>query len=120
MSHKKFVTLTFEPDSIKSEVEKGTHLLDALEKIGLTVRSECGGRGICGKCRVIVKDSSSFAEITEAERELCGSELKSGYRLACECSVIGDAIVYIPEESRVTTRKLLIDCLLYTSDAADE
>jgi len=109
MSHKKFVTLTFEPDSIKSEVEKGTHLLDALEKIGLTVRSECGGRGICGKCRVIVKDSSSFAEITEAERELCGSELKSGYRLACECSVIGDAIVYIPEESRVTTRKLLIE-----------
>ena len=109
MSHKKFVTLTFEPDSIKSEVEKGTHLLDALEEIGLTVRSECGGRGICGKCRVIVKDSSSFAEITEAERELCGSELKSGYRLACECSVIGDAIVYIPEESRVTTRKLLIE-----------
>lgn len=109
MSHKKLVSLTFEPYGVKSEVEKGTCLLVALKAVGLTVRSECGGRGICGKCKVIVKDSSSLTNVTEAERELPSSELRSGYRLACECSVIGDAIVYIPEESRVTTCKLLME-----------
>jgi len=109
MSHKKFVTVTFEPDGIRSEVKNGTRLLNALEAVGLTVRSECGGRGICGKCRVIVKGAPSFTKVTEAEKELVRSELKSGHRLACECSVQGDATVYIPEESRVMTRKLLIE-----------
>jgi len=109
MSHKKFLTITFEPDGLKSEVRKGTRLLDALKAVGLTVRSECGGRGICGKCKVIVKDSPSFTEVTEAEKELVRSELRSGHRLACECSVVGDATVYIPEESRVIARKLLIE-----------
>lgn len=104
------VVLMFEPDGIKSAFKKGTRILDALRKVGLNIRSECGGREICGKCRVIVNDSSSLTQVTDTERELLsGSELKSGHRLACACSVIGDAAVYIPEESRVITRKLLIE-----------
>ena len=109
MVHRKFVTVTFEPDGVRSEIEKGTRLLDALQALGVTVRSECGGKGICGKCKIIIKDSANFTEVTEAEKELVRSELKSGYRLACECSVVGDASVYVPEESRVMTRKILIE-----------
>ncbi len=109
MSHKESVTVTFEPDGIKSEVKKGTRLFDALKAAGLTVRSECGGRGICGKCRVVVKPSSNFTEVTDIEKELVRSDLRSGHRLACECSIVGDGAVYIPKESRVTTRKLLIE-----------
>lgn len=110
MGQKETVILTFEPDGIKSELKKGTRILDASRKLGLNIRSECGGRGVCGKCRVIVQDPSRFTEITDAEREhLSSSELKSGHRLACACSVVGDAVVYTPEESRVMTRKLLIE-----------
>jgi uncharacterized 2Fe-2S/4Fe-4S cluster protein (DUF4445 family) len=109
MTHKKSVTIVFEPEGVNSKVNRGTRLLDALEMIGLTVRSECGGRGICGKCKVIVNDLSSFTKATKAEKELVGSGLKSGRRLACECSAIADATVYVPEESRVTARKLLIE-----------
>lgn len=110
MSRKETVILTFEPDGIKSEFKKGTKILDALREVGLNIRSECGGRTVCGKCRVIVKDSSKFAKVTNAEKEiLSASKLKSGCRLACVCSIFGDSIVYIPKESRMIARKLLIE-----------
>jgi len=110
MSREKTVILTFEPDGIKSEFQRYTRVLDALRKAGLNIRSECGGREVCGKCKVIVRNSSSSAEVTDAEKELLSSsELKSGYRLACACLVVDDAIVYVPEESRVIIRKLLIE-----------
>ena len=110
MSHRKFVIITFEPYGIRSKFEKGTRLLDALKAVGLTVRSECGGRGTCGKCRIIIKDSSKIGDVTEIEKErLSKFELDSGFRLACCSSVVDNATVFIPEESRATTRKFLIE-----------
>ncbi|MDH5788319.1 MAG: 2Fe-2S iron-sulfur cluster-binding protein, partial [Candidatus Bathyarchaeota archaeon] len=107
---RKTVILTFEPDGTKSEFKKGTRILDALSKAGLNIRTECGGRGVCGKCKIIVKDSSSLSAVTEAEKELLSSsERKFGCRLACACSAVSDAIVYLPKESRVRTRKILIE-----------
>jgi len=110
MPQTKSVTVIFEPYGTKSEFKKGILLLDALRSVGLNVRSDCGGRGICGKCRAIVKDSSRISKIVEAEKErLSPSELKSGYRLACCTSVIHDATILIPEESRILERKFLIE-----------
>jgi len=110
MSHNKFVTLTIEPYGIKSEFEKGACLLDALKAVGLKIRSECGGRGICGKCRVILKDSSKISEVTKSERErLSKFELDSGLRLACCSSVMQSTTAFIPEESRAIIRKFLIE-----------
>jgi uncharacterized 2Fe-2S/4Fe-4S cluster protein (DUF4445 family) len=109
MLPKRHVALTFEPDGLKSEVERGTRILDAMKTAGLAIRSECGGKGICGKCKIIAKDPSKLTKITEAEKDLIRSELRSSYRLACECSVTDDVIIYIPEESRIITRKLLIE-----------
>ena len=110
MSHNKFVTLTIEPYGIKSEFEKGACLLDALKAVGLKIRSECGGRGICGKCRVILKDSSKISEVTKSETEcLSKFELDSGLRLACCSSVMQSTTAFIPEESRAIIRKFLIE-----------
>jgi len=110
MSLKNLITLVFEPDGVKSKFRKGTIILCALKEAGLNIRSECGGRGVCGKCKIIVQDALGFSAVTDAERErLSVSELKSGYRLACACSVLKDAKIFIPEESRVITRKLLIE-----------
>ena len=109
MLHDRSVTLIVEPQGTRSRVKKGTRLLDALSVAGVAVRSECGGKGICGKCKVIIKDLASFALIHDFEGELSRSELRSGYRLACGCALMSDATVYIPEESRLMTRKFLIE-----------
>ena len=103
------MTVVFEPDGRKLRVDSGTSIFEAARKTGVLIRSECGGRGLCGKCRVIVADKNVLTEITEAEtKHLSLTEISSGYRLAC-CTVLkNDAIVMIPEESRVGARKIQV------------
>jgi len=103
------VELEVEPYGTKVHVKRGTRLLNALNTAGMKVRSECGGKGICGKCKVIIKDLSSFTETTDWKGELSSSELRAGYRLACGCAIASDAAVYVPEESRLMTRKFLVE-----------
>ncbi len=109
MSSKKSIILRFEPDGIKAEFEKGITILDALRAIGLSIRSECGGRGICGKCKVIIQDQSRVSGTVEKNRMLSNSELESNYRLACSSRAIGDNTITLPNESRMTTRKILVE-----------
>jgi len=102
--------LTFEPDGVKTQIHKGISIFDAAKKAGLQIRSECDGLTTCGKCKILIKDSSSFNKVADEERKLLSSlELKSGYRLACACSLKSDAVVYIPEESCIRTRRLLTE-----------
>jgi len=110
MRSKESIVVTFESYGMKSRFKKGILLLDALKSAGLNVRSECGGKGICGKCRVIIRSTSKISNITDTEKEhLSTSELKSGYRLACCCYLTHDATILIPEETRVIARKFLME-----------
>ena len=62
--------------------DQGTSLLDKLRDQGAFIPAYCGGRGICGKCRVRLLDP--LPEPTEADRA-CFSDrdLARGWRLAC-------------------------------------
>jgi Na+-transporting NADH:ubiquinone oxidoreductase subunit NqrF len=49
--------------------------------------SQCGGHGICGKDRILVKSAraDNISSFTEAEKEhLTAEELQSGWRLGCQ------------------------------------
>ncbi len=81
----------------------------------MQIETACGGKGTCGKCRVRMETTSATTPVaesepavappTESERRLLGTELlASGLRLACQTQVLGDARVFVPEESRITTR----------------
>ncbi|HDH87459.1 MAG TPA: 2Fe-2S iron-sulfur cluster binding domain-containing protein, partial [Desulfobacteraceae bacterium] len=50
---KKF-KVTFLPDGKDIEVEENTTLMQAAGKAGVYVNTICGGKGVCGKCRVQV------------------------------------------------------------------
>jgi len=103
------VSLRFEPDGLWAKVEPGTLILDALRTVGLSIRSECGGRGICGKCRVILQTSEGTNEPTVAERSrISEADLAKGYRLACQCRIYADNTIIIPDESRLAVRRILI------------
>ncbi|MGB9854315.1 MAG: ASKHA domain-containing protein [Candidatus Bathyarchaeales archaeon] len=105
----KFITVVFEPEGRKVRIDSGTSIFEAARKSGVIIRSECGGRGLCGKCRVIVADKNTVTEIRETEKKhLSLAEISSGYRLAC-CAVLkNDVLVMIPEESRVGARKIQV------------
>ena len=66
---------------------KGTKL-----KEFLSVDMPCGGRGRCGKCKVIAHGELSPVSVAERSH-LSPEELKNGFRLACLVTVEGDCAV---------------------------
>ena len=79
------------------EVAGGKSLLATLEAEGILLPSACGGRGICGYCRVRVVAGGGTP--TAAERRLLGGEeLADGVRLACQVKVTGDLAIVVPAE----------------------
>lgn len=80
------------------ELEGGRALLFALEDADIFLPSACGGRGICGKCRLRVL--SGGGDVNDTERNhLSEVELRDGWRLACQLSLEGDLEVEIPDEA---------------------
>lgn len=109
---KNIVEVFFEPAGRKVWVQSGSSLLETAGEAGIAVRSECGGEGICGKCRIIVKDCDVTSELTKAEmKHLSRLEINSGYRLACQSRVWRDTTVMIPFESNLTTSNFQIEGL---------
>lgn len=67
-------------------VADGTFLLDAARRHGVELPTECGGRGECDTCAVVVEAGAALLSApTEAERVRLGAErLAAGERLACQ------------------------------------
>ena len=104
----KLLTVVFEPDGRRVFVSAGMTILEAARRTGVGLRSECGGRGVCGKCRVIVRDQHAVSDITDVERKhLSKVEIECGYRLACQTRVLKDVSIMIPLESRLESIKIL-------------
>jgi len=98
------VKVTFLPEGEVVWIEKGATLLDAARKGGIYVNSICGGDGICGKCKVIVREGEV---ITRPTTLLKREEIKKGYVLACQAKVTQDVVVEVPPESRVEGKILM-------------
>jgi uncharacterized 2Fe-2S/4Fe-4S cluster protein (DUF4445 family) len=103
------VTVVFEPEGKRIKTSIGITVFQVAKKAGVSIRSECGGVGSCGKCRVIIRNSEAVSEVTEAERKhLSSSEIDSCYRLACQTKILRNVTVTIPPESRLISRKIQV------------
>ncbi|MGY4706211.1 ASKHA domain-containing protein [Candidatus Bipolaricaulota sp. J31] len=91
------VEVVFHPDGRRVRVERGETLLAAARAAGVPLLSICGGEGICGRCRVIVRRGKVEAAPT---LHLSREEITRGYVLACQARVWGDVEVEVPPESR--------------------
>lgn len=94
------IKITFLPDEKNIEVNKGTSILEALEKAGISIDTPCGGKGICGKCKVLINKGITAAASIEKEF-LSEEEIEKGFRLACQTKVFKDSIIEIPMEIRL-------------------
>ena len=109
-------TVTFQPSGRRGPATAGQDLLTIARSLGVDIESACGGKGACGKCRVRLEppagpegadpacDSALPPPVsapTKAETRLLGPvALAAGMRLACQAQVLGDLVVFVPEESR--------------------
>lgn len=100
------------PYGKKAEAELGERIFDVLSDLNLDVTSICGGRGICGKCKVEIKRGVEFlSPITTSEgRLLSEGEIKRNVRLACQTITAspGEVEVYVPRRSTRTKQVLQI------------
>ena len=93
-------------ETLTSVAFDGAPLLsDVFRAQGLTITTPCGGKGLCGKCKVLV--NGTLSEPTKEEiKVLSPALLASGMRLACQATLLGDATVTIPESAVITNIQL--------------
>jgi len=96
--------VVFYPDGKCINAESGANLLELGRSAGVSIDSSCGGRGVCGKCKVLIKygevETHPTAELTEEEKE-------KGYVLACQSEVVGDVVVEVPVSSQLGELQIL-------------
>ena len=89
-------------------------LLDAARSIGVDIDSVCGGRGLCGRCRVVctVGEFAKHAIQSRAEHLSAVGEVETrfgerrqplaeNHRLSCQALVQGDLVIDVPPESQM-------------------
>lgn len=91
-------TVTILPSGDKIRVNPGESLLGGLNA-DVPIRADCGGKGICGKCSVILERPDQAAP-TESEKDLIAeNRIDAGWRLACQVSVHTDMEIRLPKTS---------------------
>jgi len=105
--------VVFMPSGKRGRFAVGTPLLQAARSLGVDIDSVCGGRGLCGRCQVLVAEgefakhgvSSSNASLSPfSEPEVRYSRrqpLAEGRRLSCSARVQADVVIDVPATSQV-------------------
>lgn len=104
------LTVVYGEETKSIQVAKDTLLGDAIAATGLPLEQPCAGRGICGKCKVLVE--AGVAPPDEVENEhLTPGELALDNRLACRARIQDDAkvvlspiVVYSNKNFRISHR----------------
>ena len=93
---KKNLSLTLQPSGQCIGVAPGTTVLHVLQKLGIPIRSDCGGIGVCGKCKVHSHDIDALSKPSQEELEVVDfPKPEEPYRLACQAEIVGEASIYI-------------------------
>ena len=93
---------------IAVECNIGDNLLELARRSNVAIDAPCSGNGSCGKCRV--KMVSGEVE-TIPSRHITADEFEAGWRLSCNCKVLSDCVVFVPDiasayQSRMKTADL--------------
>ena len=93
---------------VEIECNAGDNLLELARRANVAIDAPCSGNGSCGKCRVKLVEG----EVESLpSRHITDEEYEAGWRLSCNCKVIGDCTVFVPDiasayQSRMKTADL--------------
>lgn len=103
------IEIAFTPSGRRGRFPGGTVVLDAARTLGVDLDTVCGGRGICGRCQVMVGSQAgipanpdSLTPPSTTETDYRGRRpLGEGHRLGCAAAALADVVIDIPPESQV-------------------
>ncbi len=105
------IEVRFHPAGVTAKAAAGINLSEAARIAGVSISSPCGGKGLCGKCQVLVR-SGAVSRVTAAEKRfLTEEQLSNSMRLACQTAALSDVEVEVIEQ-QVVVRKELAEATL--------
>lgn len=102
------IRIEVEPIGKRLYLDRPANGLEALLEAGIGIKSVCGGKGTCGKCRIIVLDAADTAVSGQEKKVLSPEEISKGVRLACQQVFDRDLNIYIPASSLSEEQKLQV------------
>jgi len=113
-------TIILQPSGRRGQVDEGISVRAAARDLGVEIESICAENATCGKCMVLVEEGRFEKYNIESKREnlspMGGEERaylerrpkllkEKGWeigqvRLSCQCKVLGNVLINVPEESR--------------------
>ncbi len=91
--------VTFLPEGKEVFISSKETVLDGANKLNIPLIADCGGMGLCGKCKVkLLKGSVSSEDLIILPEK----EAKEGYILSCQSYPTSDLILEVPSFSVVT------------------
>jgi NADPH-dependent glutamate synthase beta subunit-like oxidoreductase/ferredoxin len=103
----------FQPSGCRGYIEKGKTLKEASIALGVDIEGVCGEKAICGTCKVRIEEGDfekygirstreNLSPMGPSERKFFNlQQEEQGYRLACQTQILGDVVIFVPEESRM-------------------
>jgi uncharacterized 2Fe-2S/4Fe-4S cluster protein (DUF4445 family) len=112
--------IILQPSGRRGQIEEGTSIRTAARELGVDIESICAENATCGKCMVLVEEGRFEKYNIDSKRDNLspvGIEERSylerrpkllkdkGWeigqvRLSCQCKIMGDVLINVPEESR--------------------
>jgi len=107
------VRVVFAPSGKRGSFAAGTSVLEAARALAVDLDSVCGGRGICGRCQVVVSEGAHAKHAIDSRayhltplsapealyRERRG--LSADRRLGCHARMVGDLVIDVPPDSQL-------------------
>ncbi|MGA7192896.1 MAG: ASKHA domain-containing protein [Anaerolineales bacterium] len=113
-------TVILQPSGRRGQVDEGKSVREAARELGVEIESICAENATCGKCAVLIEEGrferygieskqENLTPVDAAEKAYFDRRpnlLKTkGWqvgkvRLSCQCKVLGDVLINVPEESR--------------------
>ena len=95
-------------DPVQIACNAGENLLELARRANVAIDAPCSGNGSCGKCRVKLVEGQLE---TIPSRHISEEEFAAGWRLSCNCKVLSDCTVWVPDiasayQSRMKTADL--------------
>ncbi|HEY6628075.1 MAG TPA: ASKHA domain-containing protein, partial [Acidimicrobiia bacterium] len=99
----------FTPSGRRGSFPDGTTVLEAARALGVDLDSVCGGRGLCGRCQVVVGSRPGVEARDDRlsppgpiEIDYQGKRpLAAGQRLGCAAHIQDDVVIDVPADSQV-------------------
>jgi len=112
--------IILQPSGSRGQVDEGQSIRSAARDLGVEIESICAENATCGKCMVLIEEGrfekynidskrENVSPVGTAEQEYFARRPKllkdKGWevgqvRLSCQCQILGDVLINVPEESR--------------------